>query len=99
MAQYKCEIPGCNKFFGSQAKMRQHVKRIHSQSEAEPPEEMPEVKPKLKGLETLKIKKPEQKADGYHCLDCGATFPKGTTTCPGCGEDLAWPDEESEVEA
>lgn len=99
MPAYKCEFPGCNKFFSSQAKKRQHEQRVHATKTPEAnPAKVIDLTTK-KSPEVLKIKKPNKKEGGFHCLDCGHTLTKGQNPCPSCGESLAWPEESPEVDA
>lgn len=96
MPMYKCEVPGCNKYFSSQAKRRRHEQRVHIKGDANPnlSNTPDDDKPSIKAQE-LKIKAPSKNAKSeetqtYHCKECGAALKKGETPCPGCGEALSW---------
>jgi rubrerythrin len=85
MPMYKCEEPGCGKFFSNKAKLNRHIARMHAAT----PDDNPEPEDNPAG-DTLMIKKPAEPASSYHCNDCGTAIQKGEEVCPGCGQRLVW---------
>jgi len=93
MSMYKCEEPGCDKYFSSKGKLNRHKSRVHGATPGAAPA-VPAATPDITPP-GLKIKKPETRGSspesgGYHCNDCGAAVKKGQEICPGCGEQLIW---------
>jgi len=102
MAMYKCDEPGCEKYFSSQAKLRKHKERVHGATHDDAPPAAGDAPPAAGDAppaagdappatgDGLKIKKPLQETRSYECSECHTAVTKGQEVCPGCGEPLSW---------